>query len=205
MKLKDRYLKKTFLGLQFFAEGDPTTPPTTDPVDPPGEPQGLTPEQVNKIIQDRLAKEQAKWAKKLEEETKEAQRLANLNAEQRKQEELNKRIKELEEREAALQMQENKMETSKVLKDRGLSEAFVDFVIGTDNEATLERINALEVAFKEAVKVEVDKRIPSTDPQGSGAGGATGMTKEEFKKLPWNKQADLLKAEPEKYNKLLMS
>lgn len=199
MKLKDRYLKKTSLGLQFFAEGDPT-PPVTDPVDPPTEPQGLTQEQVNKIVQDRLAKEQAKWEKKAEEDRKEAQRLANLDAEQRKQEELNKRIKELEEREAAIQMQENKMETAKVLKDRGLDEGFVDFVIGADNEITLANINTLEKFFKSAIKVEVEKRIPSNDPESGAGNGALGeMTKEEFKKLPLSKQNELYVSDPEKY------
>lgn len=189
MKLKNRYLN-----LQFFTEGDPIPP-----ADQPTEPQGLTQEQVNKIVQDRLAKEQAKWEKKAEEDRKEAQRLANLNAEQRKQEELNKRIKELEEREAAIQMQETKMETIKVLKDRGLDETFVDFVIGADNEATLERINALEKAFKTAVKAEVEKRIPSNDPQASNPGTPGGMTKEEFKKLPLSKQNELYVSDPEKY------
>lgn len=194
MKLKDRYLKKTFLGLQFFAEDDPT-PPVTDP---PSEP-GLTPEQVNKIIQDRLAKEQAKWEKKLADEKAEATRLATLDAEQRKQEEYNKRLKELEEKEAALKLQEDKMETAKVLKDRGLDEGFVDFVIGADNEITLTNINTLEKFFKSAVKAEVEKRIPSNDPEGGAPGAGGGMTKEEFKALPLLKQNELYVSDPDKY------
>lgn len=190
MKLKNRYLN-----LQFFTEGD-----QTPPAEPPTEPQGLTQEQVNKIIQERLAKEQAKWEKKAEEDKKEAQRLANLDAEQRKQEELNKRIKALEEREAAIQMQEDKMETAKVLKDRGLDETFVDFVLAQDNEITLERINALEKVFKAAVKVEVEKRIPSNDPESGAGNGVPGeMTKEEFKKLPLSKQNEFYVSDPEKY------
>lgn len=200
MKLKDRYLKKTFLGLQFFAEGDPT-PPVIDPVDPPSDP-GLTPEQVNKIIQDRLAKEQARWEKKLSEEKAEAARLANLDAEQRKQEEYNKKLKAIEEREAALKLQEVKMETVSVLKTRGLPESFVDFVIGEDNEKTLDNINQIEKAFNAAVKAEVDNRLPGGTPKAGTPGTLTGMTREEFKKLPLSKQNELYVSDPEKYKNL---
>lgn len=193
MKLKNRWL----YGLQFFAEegeGDEGNDEGKG-----GTEKQLTQEQVNEIVQKRLAKEKAKWQKDLDTKLAEEKRLAEMDAEQRKQEELNKRIKELEEREAAIQLQETKMETAKVLKDRGLDEVFVDFVIAQDNDVTLERINSLEKAFKEAVKAEVEKRIPSNDPQGSNPGGTGGMTKDEFKKLPLSKQNELYVSDPEKY------
>lgn len=196
MKLKNRYL-----GLQFFAEGDPPIDDTTPPADPT-----LTQDQVNDIIAKRLAKEKAKWEKdfstKLETEKAEATRLANLDAEQRKEEEYKKKLKTIEEREAAIKLQESKMETSKVLKDRGLSESFVDFVIGVDNETTLININTLEKAFKDAVKSEVDTRLPSADPPASSNGSKGIMTKDEFKKLPLHKQNELYIKEPEKYKEL---
>lgn len=192
MKLKNRY----FYGLQFFADGEGEG---NEGEDKGGTEKQLTQEQVNEIIQKRLAKEKAKWQKDLDTKLAEEKRLAEMDAEQRKQAEYEKRIKELEEKETALNLERNKMETAKVLKDRGLSETFVDFVIGGDNEATLERINALEKVFKEAVKAEVEKRIPSNDPQVSNPGGTGGMTKDEFKKLPLSKQNELYVSDPEKY------
>lgn len=198
MKLKNKY----FFGLQFFAdeggEGDEGN----------GEGEGgtekhLTQEQVNEIVQKRLAKEQAKWEKKLADEKAEAKRLAEMDAEQRKQAEFDKRLKELEAKEAELKLQESKLETAKVLKEHGLHEGFVDFVIGADNDATLERINNLEKIFKAAVKEAVDAKLPSnTPPAGGNPNGNKDMTKEEFKKLPLSKQNELYVKDPEKYKQL---
>ena len=205
MKNKLFINKLSLITLQHFNEPttaptEPTNPTNQDPTTEPTQgPTGLTQEEVNEIVQRRLAKEQAKWQKKLEEDTKEAQRLATLDAEQRKQEEYNKKLRELEERENHLRMLEVKSETIGVLKEHGLSESFVDFVIGEDNEATLERINTLEKAFKAAVSAEVDKRIPSSKPNLGNHIISGEMTKEEFKALPLAKQNELYRADPEKY------
>lgn len=193
MKLKNRH----FYGLQFFAEEGEGNEGNDEGKG--GTEKQLTQEQVNDIVQKRLAKEKSKWQKDLDAKLAEEKRLAEMDAEQRKQAELEIKIKALEERENAIKLQETKMETAKVLKDRGLSETFVDFVIGADNEDTLERINALEKAFKEAVKAEVEKRIPSNDPEGGAPGTSGGMAKEEFKKLPLSKQNELYVSDPEKY------
>ncbi|MHC1750728.1 MAG: DUF4355 domain-containing protein [Cellulosilyticaceae bacterium] len=191
--LKDKW----FLGLQFFADEEGDGDESEDKGGA-GEKQ-LTQEQVNEIIQKRLAKEKAKWQKDLDTKLAEEKRLAEMDAEQRKQAELEIKLKALEEREAAIKLQETKIATAGVLKTHGLDESFVDFVIGADDEATLVNINALEKAFKEAVKVEVEKRIPSNDPQGGAPGAPGGMTKEEFKKLPLLKQNELYVSDPEKY------
>lgn len=198
---RNLYMKNLFFNIQLFNDDAQDQGPEQDQE----QDQGFTQEQLNEILAKRLAKERAKWEKdfntKLEKEKAEAQRLATMDAEQRKQEELNKRIQELEERENQIKLHEKRMETLKVLKERGLNDAFVDFVIGADDETTFANINALEKAFKDAVKLEVDKRLPSHTPNAGSEQESGQMTKEQFRALPLSKQNELYKQNPEVYKK----
>lgn len=193
MKLKNRYFN-----LQFFAEpSDPTNEPT-------GDDKTLNQDQVNDIVQKRLAKEKAKWEKdyntKLEAEKAEAARLANLDATQRAEEEAKKRVATLEEREAKLKQAEDKLECENVLKERGLSTSFANFLLGADAEVTLANINSFETAFKDAVKAEVETRIKGkTPPDGGGENKDGVVSKEDFKKLPLFEQNKLYLSNPELY------
>lgn len=207
MKLKKNLLK---LNLQFFAEPNPGEPNPGEPGDE--KPTTFSQDEVNEIISKRLKKEQAKWERdfktKLEEEKKEAERLANLNAEQRKEEEYQKRLKEVEEREKTLRLQEERVEAIQILNDRGLSPDFVDFLMANDSQTTLDNINNFEKAFKEALKVEISKRLPSGTPSSGGAGANGGnngfsMTKEEYSKLSLSEKNKLFIQYPDEVKELL--
>lgn len=204
MGLKNRYFKTvthaSLFNLQYFAEdGDDGNEDKSTAED-----KTLTQDQVNDIIAKRLAKEKAKWEKdynaKLEAEKAEAARLANLDATQRAEEEAKKRIAALEEREAKLKQAEDKLECESVLKERGLSTSFANFLLGADAEVTLANINSFETAFKDAVKAEVETRIKGkTPPAGGGEIKDGAVSKEEFKKLPLYEQNKLYLSNPELY------
>ena len=206
MKLRNRYFntfrtvtQATLFNLQYFAGEDDNN----NDDDKQGDKQ-LSQDQVNDIIAKRLAKEKAKWEKdynaKLEAEKAEAARLANLDATQRAEEEAKKRIAALEEREARLKQAEDKLECENVLKERGLSTSFANFLIGADAEVTLANINSFETAFKDAVKAEVETRIKGkTPPAGGGDNKDGAVPKEEFKKLPLFEQNKLYLSNPELY------
>ena len=162
----------------------------------------LTQEQVNDIVSRRLAKEKAKWEKeynkKLEVEKAEALRLAEMDAEQRKEEEFNKRLKALEERESEIRTNELKIETIKCLQDRNLPQQFVDLVLSNDSETTLSKINLLDKLFQSSIKAEVENRIPTYKPS-NGVSSNGQMTKEEFRALPLSKQNELYMSDKELY------
>ena len=77
----------------------------------------FTQEEVDKIIEKRLAKER----KKAEDEKKEAEKLAQMNADEKAKYELEKRIKELEGREAELSKKELQNTSLDILVEKGYS------------------------------------------------------------------------------------
>lgn len=123
-----------------------------------------------------------------------------MDATQRAEEEAKKRIAALEEREAKLKQAEDKLECENVLKERGLSTSFANFLLGADAEVTLANINSFETAFKDAVKAEVETRIKGkTPPAGGGDNKDDVVSKEDFKKLPLFEQNKLYLSNPELY------
>lgn len=207
MKLKKSLIK---LDLQFFAEPTPGEPTPGEPGG--GEPNTFSQEEVNEIISKRLKKEQAKWERdfktKLEQEKKEAERLANLNAEQRKEEEYQKKLKDVMEREKALRLQEERVEAVQILNQRGLSPDFVDFLMADDSQTTLDNINNFEKVFKEALKAEISKRLPNGTPSSGGEGirgkgEGFAITKEEYSKLSLSEKNKLFIQYPNEVKELL--
>ena len=162
----------------------------------------LTQEQVNDIVSRRLAKEKAKWEKeynkKLEVEKAEALRLAEMDAEQRKEEEFNKRLKSLEERENEIRINELRLDAINQLQDKKLPHQFVDLIIPKDSDTHSDRINLLDQLFRDSIKAEVENRIPSYKPS-NGISSDGQMTKEEFRALPLSKQNELYISNKELY------
>lgn len=99
-------MKKKFmfpLDIQLFAENDN---PDNDPVDneggkgtPSEEPNGgqetktFTQEELDKIVQGRIAKERKAWEKHLEDEKTEAQKLETMSEKEKKKYQEEKRIR----------------------------------------------------------------------------------------------------------------
>lgn len=177
-------MENRYFSLQFFAEGDggennePTTqePGTTEP------PKTFTQEELDEIINKRLKRERSSWEKKLEDEKKEAARLATLNEDQKKEELYNKKLKAVEDKANSLKLQEDKLEASKVLTERGLPTSFVDYLIGKDDEITLENINKFEKQYKTDLQAAVKQALPSTAP-GNGDGTKETTLKTELEAI----------------------
>lgn len=200
------------LDLQFFAEpgdGDPQDPPT----DPPNDPQDptkkieLTEEELAKKIESESDKKlekalqtaRAKWEKefqeKLEQEKKEAERLAKLSERERKEEELKKREEEIEKRLRELELKELKTDAIADLNNKGLPSEFADFLLADDAEKTLENINRFKETFDKAVNEAVKERLRQDTPP---AGGGNIADKNPFSKEHFNltEQAKMLKENP---------
>ena len=66
------------------------------------EPKTFTQEDVDRIVQGRIAKERKSWEKHLEDQRTEAQKLENMSEKEKKEYQERKRAKELDDREAAI-------------------------------------------------------------------------------------------------------
>lgn len=146
----------------------------------------FTQDDVNRIIQDRLAKERQKWEKefetKLTEAKTEAEKLAKMNAEQRAEYERKKREEELAKREAEITRRELRATALETLAEKGLPKQLADILVYTDAESCQKSIENVEKVFREAVEAAVNERLKGEPPKG-GSGGKGNTDFEQIKKI----------------------
>ena len=164
-----------------------------------------TQEEVDALLQregDRRVTDALKKAeRKNADKVREAQKLAQMDSQQKYEYELEQREKAIEEKEKALALAENKNIASQILADKGLSLSLVDFVIAEDAETMNSNIRLLEKAFKDSVKREVEKRLGSSAPKKNLPPDET-ITKEQAKKMGIRERQQLLMNNPELYAQL---
>lgn len=200
-------MKKVPMNLQFFAE--PNTEPNSGETgtDEGGkkdteiqEPQAkYTDDDVDKIVQAKLAKE----AKKREEAVKEAERQAKMSADQKKDYKLKKAE---EERQKAL----NELNHLKLVKQvrsdltndgLNLTDDELELVVTNDEETTnhnIEVIKGLHANIAEQVKNELLKGTPPKAPTIK----TQSVTPEQFKQMSSKERTELFNNNPEEFNKL---
>ena len=165
-----------------------------------------TQDEVDALIQSevdrRITSAMKKAEKKKEAAVKEAERLAKMSEQERYEESLKQKEKELEEKAERLALMENRAEASKALADRGISIDLVDLVVASDAEQMLSNIKKLESSFKQSVNAEVTK-VLGGDKAPARSSETKEMTKEEFGKLSILQQSELLRSNPDKYEKFI--
>lgn len=159
--------------------------------------QALLQKEADRRVSSALKKQQKVFETKMAE----ADRLRDMDENQRKEYEYNQKLQELEEREKEFTITQNKLEATKVLASRGLPVEFVDYVVAEDAETMLENINTFDRLFKSAVSDAVSKKISTPSPKSSST-TQTGMTREDFKKLSVAQQAEIYRTNPELYKQL---
>ena len=164
--------------MQFFAEDPEGTEPTgTAGVQEPTAPQGTEPKpaennpapasdktfsqaDVDRIVAERLERQQ----KKFDNEKEEAAKLAKMNADQKAEYAAKKREEELKARETAIQQKELRFEALNILEEKGLPSKLVDCLNLTSADTCKASIESIQTAFSEAVTAAVDARLRSNDP-----------------------------------------
>lgn len=161
--------------------------------------------ETDRKLEKALKTARAKWEKefqeKLEQEKREAERLAKLSEKERKEEELRKREEELERRLRELERKELKADAIGVLTEKQLPTQFVDFLLGEDAEKTLENINSFKEAFDKAVEEKVKEALAGTPPKKNPTPNT--ITKEQFNQMNYKERVKLYNENPELYKKLL--
>ena len=153
----------------------------------------FTQEELDKILNKKFAQ----WQKKTEEAKAEAERKAKLT----EAEKLAEERKEFERMKMQFEYEQRVNSTSKVLASNNLPIEFADFLIGDSDEATTQRVDLFKNAFNEALEKAVNERLRGRTPKTSTS-KTLEITKEEFRKMSLQKQAQLRATKPELYKEL---
>jgi len=155
----------------------------------------LLQKETDKRVSQALKTQQKKYEKQLS--------LSKLDGDEREKAEKDNRIAELEQLVSEMNIERNKSELKSVLSSRGLSAEFADIInISDDIEMSQANIDKLDRLFKQAVKLEVEKRLQGTAPKGNGGITTKEITKESAKKMTIAEMSALAKNDPETYNRL---
>lgn len=124
----------------------------------------FTQEELDKIVQGRIAKERKAWEKHLEDEKTEAQKLETMSEKEKKKYQEEKRIKELDDREAEITRRELTAQAKVQLADKGIPTELAEILNLTDAESCKKSIETVEKAFQTAVQRAVEERIKGREP-----------------------------------------
>ena len=134
----------------------------------------FTQEEVNRLIEKRLAKEKAK----AEKEKAEAEKLAQMNAEEKNRYELEKQKKELEERIAEYTKKELRQESINILTEKGYSvqtaKQLAEFLNYKDAESCKGSIDTMDKILKSCIEVEVNNKLRATNSVAPKIGSNNG-------------------------------
>ena len=175
---------------------EPNVEQTTEPTV-----KTFTQEEVDKIVNKRLARERKDIEAKIEAERAEAERLAKMSEAEKQQALFKKQVAEFEATKRAFEQEKLLNETSKQLASKNLPIEFAEMLKAQDAESTFENIKIFEAKFNEAVERLVNERLKGKTPKAQ-TGAVDGVTKEAFNKMSYKERLELYNSDPELYNKL---
>ena len=189
----DKLGNKIKLNLQHFADGatdQDEKPEDTLPTDekPEDETKTFNQEDVNDIVAKRLAREKAKFESeykaKLENEKKEAERLAKLSEAEREKAITDKAKAEFEAERNAFQLEKIELQVTKELAEKGLPISFAKLLVTDNADTSLENIKTFEKNWQDALSKAVDEKIKGTAPKGGSV--TLGTTTDNIMELARN-------------------
>ena len=184
--------RKTIYSLQLFAD-EPQTEPANDPTEPKaksksdgtqesneekaGEAQKklYTDEDVDKLINRKFAE----WQAKKDKEINEAQKLAEMNEQQKAEYKLDKLQKELDEYKNRETLSEMAKTARAILSEQNINipDELVSVLVTTDADTTSANVKAFAKAFTSAVSQAVEQKITHKEPK---TGGSKTVTKNDI-------------------------
>jgi len=159
-----------------------------------------TESELTKIIQDRVAREK----KATEKAVAEAEKLAKMNADEKREHERQKLEEELEEYKRKDQFYSLSKEASKMLSENNIhaDDELLSFVVKEDAEATQAAVNSFVNIFNEKVEEGVKQALSGKSPKVH-ARTEKVISAEEFKNMTYPEKVQLKNDNPEMYNKII--
>lgn len=128
---------------------------------------------MQKAIDTAVSKAKEKWDTLANDKATEAKKLEKMNAEEKAEYQRQKRIKELDDREAEITRRELMATAKNTLADKGLPQELSEILVYTDAEACNKSIEAVTKAFSNAVEAAVKERLKGTEPMKKAGGNET--------------------------------
>jgi len=155
--------------------------------------------ELQKIVKDRVAREQKAKDKAVEE----ASRLAKMNEDEKAKYEMEKLKEELADLKRKDAQYGLSKEASKMLAEHDIQvdDDLLAFVVKDDAEATKAAVDSFVALIDAKVAEGVKKALSGTAPKMNIAGN-TAMTKEQFNKLPYKERVELFSTNPTLYSQL---
>lgn len=185
---------KTRFNLQMFAEdqaAENTAPGTAEKNDKAaadtGKEKGAEPEKkytdddVDRIVKNRLAREREQAKKEKEE----AEKLAEMNAQQKAEYERDQLKRELAELKRDKELSEMTKVARKMLteKDINISDELLSMMVTTDAQETKQAVDGFAKMFKDSVEAAVKARLKGETPRvGSGTSQPVSEIEKRIKK-----------------------
>lgn len=166
--------------------GEVNPAPKDKPEDKKPEAKMFTQQEVDKMIEKRLAREK----QKAEDERKEAERLAKMSEQERLEEEFKKKQADLDARIKELDKKEMQNTSLDILVEKGYSPstskqllAFLDYA---DADACKSSIDTLDSILKKCIETEVNAKIKggSVTPKKPNSGATGKITWEQVVENP---------------------
>lgn len=164
----------------------------------------FTQAEMDEIIQQRLKKAEKSYARKMQEKLDEAEKLRQMNAEQKAEYEKEKQEAEIADLKAQLNRNALEKVASKLLSEAGIvaDDEILSFVVKEDAEGTQEAINRFSSLVNDIADKKVSEMLKGNTPEKVEGNLKAPMTKEEFRRLSYTEQAKLYQENPELYAQL---
>lgn len=128
----------------------------------------FTQEDLDRIVTKRLEREAKKWEAKFNA-LEEAQKLSQMNEEQKAEYDYNKKLEELTQREQELEakinqynQQQYKATIQAQLQEAGLPTTMADMLVNMDAEAVATQINAMKEMFSTQINAQVQSKVQAS-------------------------------------------
>lgn len=141
----------------------------------------FTQDEIDEIVKSNVDRAVAKALHKADEQRKEAEKLAAMNAKEKAEYEMNKKRQDLEKRERDIQLRELTAEAKDMLIEKGLSSDLASILDYKDAESVKESINIIEAAINKEAEKQVIERLKGRTPKTKNINSA--ITKEEIEKI----------------------
>lgn len=207
------------MNLQFFAEnpaagaddasdtGAPDEAENTTQVDGSsdnGQPKTFTQEEVDKMVEKRMARYDRAHQKEVESAKSEATKLAKMNKDQKKDYELQQAQQKAQDAEAQLARYQLRDTVRKQLVDGGFTpeESDIDLVVTADAETTKQNGDALLAMVERIRNDERQKTLSGSTPKVSGT-QVKAPNAQEFMKYSYDQRIKLKHDNPTLYSQLV--